>query len=98
MGIALRLVYLSALLLDIGQLVVILGVFVLFSLAVDAIQIVVLGLVELASQQVDVALVLDLAHQAGAVLVVRQDVLFVRSEGVTRLVQQIEDCTVLEVD
>jgi hypothetical protein len=66
--------------------------------AADAVEVVLLGLVELAGEEVDVALVLDLAHQPRAELVVGEHVAFVGGEGRPGTVEEVEDCAVLEVD
>ena len=49
-------------------------------------------------EQVDVALVLDLAHQPRAELVVGEYVALVGREGGAGAVEEVEDCAVLEVD
>jgi hypothetical protein len=58
-SVLLGLVYLPALLLHVGQFVVVVGV---LPVTADLLNIVLLGFVELAGQQVDVALVFDFAH------------------------------------
>jgi hypothetical protein len=93
--VSLSLVDLAALFLHVGQLIVVFSiVFVLMYL----LHVVVLGLIELAREQVHVTLVLDVSQQSRAVLVVDKHIPFINGECFLGFSKKIKDCSILQMD